>query len=249
MDLFSKVSARSLQWGAFAALLSFPLAILVARLGIWHFSNSFLIFIFAALLCLGILFFALMKLARQQLSGVNESKPLLMAVVCSALPLVALGYQVSQAAGAPMIHDISTDTLNPPAFNLAMAQRQGDDHSGAYEPANAALQAEFYGDIQSRQFAMAAPALAEKIRQAMDDLGFKVLTDTQPQEDVIVLEASESSLLFGFVDDVVVRITPQENGCVLDIRSMSRQGKSDLGQNAKRIRRLQAALEEIIARN
>lgn len=249
MDLFNKVSARHLQWGAFATLLAFPIAILLARVGVWHFRNSFLIFIFAAMLCLAILFFALMKLARQQLSGVNESKPLLMAAVCAALPLLALGYQVSQAAGAPMIHDISTDTLNPPQFNLALAKRHGDDHNGAYDSANAALQAEFYPDIQSRPFNMAAPALAEKVRQAMDELGFTLLTDDEPQEDVITLEASETSLLFGFVDDVVVRITPAAEGCVLDIRSMSRQGKSDLGQNAKRIRRLQATLEEIIARN
>lgn len=249
MDLFNKVSARTLQWGAAAALVAFPLAILPARLGLWHFRNSFLIFIVAALVCLGILFFALMKLARQQLSGVNETKPLLMAVVCSVLPLAVLGYQVSQAAGAPMIHDISTDTQNPPQFNLALAQRQGDDHSGVYDSANAALQNEFYADIQPRSYALAAPALAEKVRQAMDELGFSQLSDEAAQQGVITLEASESSLLFGFVDDVVVRITPAAEGCVLDIRSMSRQGKSDLGQNAKRIRRLLAALEENLARN
>lgn len=249
MDLFNKVSARTLQWGAAAALVAFPLAILPARLGLWHFRNSFLIFIVAALVCLGILFFALMKLARQQLSGVNESKPLLLAVMCAALPLVVLAYQISQAASAPMLHDISTDTQNPPQFNLARQQRSGDDHSVEYEPANAAIQAEFYTDLHSRTYSLTPEILARQVTLAISQVGLSSQGGMQSADGILQLEATETSLLFGFVDDLVVRIKPVEGGSVLDIRSMSRQGKSDLGQNAKRIRRLLAALEENLARN
>jgi uncharacterized protein (DUF1499 family) len=249
MDLFNRVSARTLQWTASAALLAFPLAILPARLGIWHFRNSFLIFIVAAMVCLAVLFFALMKLARQQLTGVNESKPLLQAAFCSGLPLVILAYQISQAASAPMLHDISTDLQNPPQFNLVLAQRTGDDHGAAYEPTNAALQAEFYSDIQSHSYPLAPAVLAQKVTQAMVEAGLTPVGGMQSAAGTVQLEATQTSLLFGFVDDLVVRITPTPEGSVLDIRSMSRQGKSDLGQNAKRIRCLLLSLEEIIARN
>ena len=51
------------------------------------------------------------------------------------------------------------------------------------------------------------------------------------------LEATDTSLLFGFTDDMVIRILPQERGSQLDIRSMSRVGRSDVGVNAHRIRR------------
>lgn len=249
MDLFNKVSARSLQWGAAAALVAFPLAILPARLGLWHFRNSFLIFIVAALVCLGILFFALMKLARQQLGGVNESKPLLLAALCAAMPLVVLAYQISQAAAAPMLHDISTDTQNPPQFNLARQQRSADDHGVEYDPANAAIQAEFYADIHARTYSLTPEDLARQVTLAMSQVGLSSLGGMQSADGSMQLEATQTSLLFGFVDDLVVRIRPVEGGSVLDIRSMSRQGKSDLGQNAKRIRRLLAALEENLARN
>jgi uncharacterized protein (DUF1499 family) len=57
------------------------------------------------------------------------------------------------------------------------------------------------------------------------------------------IEATDTSLLYGFKDDMVVRITPTENGARVDVRSKSRLGRSDLGQNAKRIRRFLAELK------
>ena len=41
---------------------------------------------------------------------------------------------------------------------------------------------------------------------------------------------------FGFKDDVVVRVRENaEGGSLVDVRSVSRVGRSDLGVNAKRI--------------
>jgi uncharacterized protein (DUF1499 family) len=54
--------------------------------------------------------------------------------------------------------------------------------------------------------------------------------------EALRIEATDSTLLFGFKDDVVVRITPQGSGSVVDVRSLSRIGGSDLGTNAKRVR-------------
>ena len=45
-----------------------------------------------------------------------------------------------------------------------------------------------------------------------------------------------TSLLFGFKDDVVVRITPLPAGSRIDIRSRSRVGRGDTGTNAQRVR-------------
>jgi uncharacterized protein (DUF1499 family) len=43
---------------------------------------------------------------------------------------------------------------------------------------------------------------------------------------------------------VVIRIAPEGTGSRLDIRSMSRVGKSDLGKNADRIRAFLAKVKE-----
>jgi hypothetical protein len=53
------------------------------------------------------------------------------------------------------------------------------------------------------------------------------------------IEATATSLLFGFKDDVVVRVADDPNGTKVDVRSQSRVGGNDFGMNAKRIRAFQ----------
>ena len=55
--------------------------------------------------------------------------------------------------------------------------------------------------------------------------------------------ARDVSALFRFVDDVVVRVRPDGLGSIVDVRSKSRDGRSDLGANADRIRAFQAAFD------
>jgi uncharacterized protein (DUF1499 family) len=52
------------------------------------------------------------------------------------------------------------------------------------------------------------------------------------------MEATETSRFFAFKDDVVIRVRPTEDGTgsIVDMRSISRVGVSDLGMNAKRVR-------------
>jgi uncharacterized protein (DUF1499 family) len=53
-----------------------------------------------------------------------------------------------------------------------------------------------------------------------------------------------SSFWFGFTDDIVIRVTPAQNGSIVDLRSVSRVGKSDLGANAKRINQFISAFNQ-----
>jgi len=77
-------------------------------------------------------------------------------------------------------------------------------------------------------------------------LGWEIVAvEPQPRR----LEATDTSLLFGFTDDIVIRITPHERGSQLDIRSMSRVGRSDVGVNAQRIRRFLKRLTTAMAEN
>jgi uncharacterized protein (DUF1499 family) len=61
------------------------------------------------------------------------------------------------------------------------------------------------------------------------------IVDSNPDQGRI--EATDTTLWFGFKDDVVVRVTPMEQGSRIDVRSMSRVGRSDIGTNARRIER------------
>ena len=56
------------------------------------------------------------------------------------------------------------------------------------------------------------------------------------------IEATATTLWFGFKDDVVVRVRPAPEGSRIDVRSVSRVGRSDVGTNAERI---EAYLEKL----
>jgi uncharacterized protein (DUF1499 family) len=59
-----------------------------------------------------------------------------------------------------------------------------------------------------------------------------------------VLEATETTFFFRFKDDVVVRARPAPGGgSLVDMRSISRVGGSDVGLNAKRVRAFLADLQ------
>jgi uncharacterized protein (DUF1499 family) len=61
------------------------------------------------------------------------------------------------------------------------------------------------------------------------------------------IEASQQSRWFRFTDDVVIRIVGDEDGSRIDMRSTSRQGHSDYGVNAARLRAYMSLLRERIA--
>jgi uncharacterized protein (DUF1499 family) len=58
------------------------------------------------------------------------------------------------------------------------------------------------------------------------------------------IEATATTLWFGFKDDVVIRIQPDPSGSRLDIRSASRVGISDVGKNAARIRAFRKRMDK-----
>ena len=66
------------------------------------------------------------------------------------------------------------------------------------------------------------------------------IADANPGDGRI--EATDETFWFGFKDDVVVRVRAEGSGSVIDVRSVSRVGQSDLGKNAQRISEILGAL-------
>ncbi len=63
-----------------------------------------------------------------------------------------------------------------------------------------------------------------------------------------IIEATDTTTWFGFRDDVVIRVTDEGSERLVDIRSKSRVGGSDLGTNAERIRKFIEELEEVLSK-
>jgi uncharacterized protein (DUF1499 family) len=153
---------------------------------------------------------------------------------------VPLGFQ-RRAQSVPRIHDISTDTDDPPAFVAVVPRRTGALNPVEYGgPEIAAQQHQAYPDIRS-VVQKEPPARAfDRALDAARGLGWEIV-GVAPAEGRI--EATDTTFWFGFKDDVVVRIRPEGSRSRIDVRSLSRVGRSDVGANARRIRRFVERLE------
>ena len=167
----------------------------------------------------------------------RRSARVAMSLIALLVGLLTIGLPMQllqRGRTVPMIHDISTDTKDPPKF-VALAPLRatvpnGADYGG---PEVAALQRAGYPDITP--FTLAAPpdrALNDCLRVAKA-LGWDIMA-TSPQD--LRIEATDTTPFFGFKDDIIIRITPAGPASRIDLRSVLRVGRSDLGANARRIR-------------
>jgi uncharacterized protein (DUF1499 family) len=156
--------------------------------------------------------------------------------IAASLPVVAIAVQWEYAARTyPPINDISTDTADPPVF---WDMPNPTEYPGAE---TAALQRAAYPDLAplsldippERAYALALALTREK--------GWEIVADA-PKDGRI--EAVDRSFLYGFKDEIIIRIAPSDGGARVDVRSRSRIGRIDRGVNAKRIRAFLAALRE-----
>ena len=150
-------------------------------------------------------------------------------VLVAAPPL----YMYWQLLHLPKIHDISTSPSNPPVFDAVLPLRKGARIAVDYPADTAAEQHQGYPDIGPLALALAPPLAFERALQAARAMGWDIVAAAP---DTLRIEATDTTPLFGFKDDVVVRITPQGSGSVVDVRSLSRVGGSDFGTNARRVR-------------
>ncbi len=143
----------------------------------------------------------------------------------------------------PMIHDITTDTDNPPQFDAVLKLRKGALNSAAYGGQEIAEQQhKAYPDIAPLVLDLSPAQAFERSLTAAKNLGWKIISKN---EEKGLIEATDTTFWFGFTDDIVIRISPQDKGSRIDLRSLSRVGKSDVGTNAKRVREFLKAVKNM----
>ena len=140
----------------------------------------------------------------------------------------------------PPIHDITTDIDNPPQFVAVLPLRQAEKANPVtYDPKVGQQQKQGYPDIAPVILPLPPEQAFKKALDTARGRGWTIIA-SDPASGRI--EASERSRWMGFTDDVVIRVEAQSAGSRIDIRSVSRNGRSDFGVNAKRIRGYIAAL-------
>lgn len=159
-----------------------------------------------------------------------------MAALALVLGLAAAGpplYLYAHAKGLPPIHDISTDTVDPPAFVAVLPLRQGARNTVDVVPDTVAQQKRGYPDIVPLRLNLPPAEAFARAERAARAMGWQIVAVAP---EALRIEATDTTLFFGFKDDIVIRVRPSDNGSVVDMRSLSRVGTSDVGVNAKRIR-------------
>jgi hypothetical protein len=139
----------------------------------------------------------------------------------------------------PRLTDISTDLDNPPEFLLALSNRPAD--AAPLDPPDdeeVELQQLGYPDIVPRHYPVGTARVFEDALAIAEKSGWTMLGSQKPEEPENVgrIEAFDTTLLFGFRQDIVIRIVPDGEGALVDMRSAARNGAHDLGANAERIR-------------
>jgi uncharacterized protein (DUF1499 family) len=168
---------------------------------------------------------------------------LLIGVALTSYPayVVARGYRL------PAISDITTDTADPPRFEVIARLRSRNANPVNYAGGEVAQkQREAYPEIVPMALAASATEAYEGALEAITARKWRIVDVRTPQggrRDGHI-EAVALTTIMGFRDDVVVRVRAVQRGSRIDIRSASRYGKHDLGSNARRIRSLIEDIEE-----
>lgn len=241
------------QWLLLAAIFIAGLAL---RLELVHFRAVFQVFKFAGLAALGVALLSILVfiwglVKRHPSSRHNALWAVVLGLLPVAVPLITVG---KDNFDVPPIHDITTDWKEPPQYRAVLSLRGAGDNSPEYDGEEVASQqreADIYADILPLELEMPVERATQLAGEVAEDLGWRIVS-LEPARGH--MEAVDRTLLLGFSDDVVVRVTPLEKegeqdggygGSKVDIRSSSRVGVSDLGTNARRIRRF---LEELRVR-
>ena len=156
-------------------------------------------------------------------------------IVALLLGLVAVGVPYEwqrRARSVPPIHDITTDLEKPPEFMAVVPLRADAPNSLERGPELASLQRDGYPDLAPATVSTPPGETFTRALAAAQRMGWQIVSADASSGRI---EATDTTRWFGFKDDVVVRLTPWGAGTRVDLRSVSRVGRSDAGTNARRI--------------
>jgi uncharacterized protein (DUF1499 family) len=217
--------------------------------GLWSYRTGLTILRWAAWSGLGVVVLSL--IACIHVTRATARRGLLLAAIGGLCGIVAFAIpaaMLNKARSLPPIHDITTDTANPPRFVdvLPLREKAGASNSVVYGGAKIAdQQKKGYPDIAPLDTAVPARRAFDTALAVAAELGWQIVSSIPGKGRI---EATDTTFWFGFTDDIVIRITAAGSGSRIDVRSTSRVGRSDVGANAARIRRFLAAMTTKLGR-
>jgi hypothetical protein len=228
------ITASVAYWGSIAALTTGICGLLGIQFRLLQPITGFYLFALGTLvggifaLSVGL---AALWVTRHHASGIGRKRAWIASAIGFALSMLLV---TSALPGRefPPINDITTDLADPPAFASASLIPAYAGFDMGYPAEFVSVVQEGYPDLASLELNLTPSAAYTRSVETAKDLGWDV-THQDPAKGRF--DASDTTRIFRFVDDITVRIRPQGSGSEVDIRSRSRVGRGDLGANAQRI--------------
>ncbi len=236
------------RWSFRLALFSVPVIVLAAvlyRMGVLEFRPALVtlgaglgVAFIGALLAVG----ACISVWESGWRGMGRAIGALaiaLAVVAGPAAVLARGVLL------PPLTDITTDAVDPPRFRAMGFARPRTANALTYPGETAAaLQREAYPGIKPVDLDATPEEAFNAVLALVQKRKWRVLDAVPPRGGLRdgQIEAVAPTPLMGFRNDVVIRVRPTPKGARVDMRSSSRYGIHDLGENAMRISSLMADL-------
>lgn len=239
-----------LAWAAYSVFFLGALSLLLTtigavgnRTGLLHYRQALGLFLVAGNYSLTIAGTALAVLIATILKKARRPQKIAAAAGLFLAMSIYVPYYLFEARvhSVPRIHDITTDTEDPPIFVKVKAVRPPGVNTVEYGgPTIAQQQLSAYPEVKPAYLNLDKNAAFERVLKVVKDLGWDIV-DTDLAAGRI--EATDTTFFYGFKDDVVIRIREESPlKTRIDIRSASRVGLSDVGVNADRVSKFLRAL-------
>lgn len=204
------------------------------RWGFWELGTGFQILRYSAYAIFGLAILSLIGIIFVKKSGFKNTFMTGTALVISLILSVITLFWFNKMQNVPPIHDITTNIESPPEFVDIVRLRADAPNPPEYaSDETAKLQQEYYPDLQTLILNEPKQEVIDEIVALLRYRDWDIVSINRQDGRI---EATEKLPWFGFKDDVVLQVTETDKGTIVDMRSKSRVGRSDIGVNADRIR-------------
>ena len=221
---------------AITLLLVLPISVLMVRSGAWQ--QGLLLY---AIACLGSMVVIIVALILLMWPRYTPWRKKVIQRGLIAAPGAVLLLSLTTGGDYPRIHDISTDTSDPPIFTAALQQRGTGANPLDINQDVITLQQEAFPDLQTLETPLSFDEAYSRALQVATGMGWDIY---RQDLNAGAIEAVDTTRIMAFKDDVVIRVRTSAQGTLLDLRSVSRVGEGDIGANAKRIRAFLEAFQK-----
>ena len=248
--IFERRNSAAAQWAQALALFAACLAVISVvshRFGLVDSPTFFwaLGLVVAFALCAVVL--ACVGLSQVWRNGDRGGRASLAGLALGLLLLVPVVFVGVLAFTLPRLNDVTTDTAEPPRFHATEAAVLHERYPAIF----VAAQRSTYPLVTGRRYALPAVQVAEIIDVLLAARSWQPVAEAPDGLSMgeVTIEAVARSPILGLLSDIAIRITDEGETTYVDMRSASRIGAHDLGDNARKVTTFLAQLDaEVTAR-